>query len=283
MEIRSIQRTGKMHYVYLPTSWCKQNKITSDTKVTLEPGPKNSLIVSPDLQTKTQPTIDLTLPAKYKDVLINLIMACYVNPTAAFKIRLDKKIDMASMLDQKNIVSALEFVEIDGDHISYEASMSVNEPELLLNTMLKKVKNLFYVMLESNSTSLIQKYEEEIDRSKILIQKSVISTLTQNNSQNPADLYFIAQIATELERLVDTALLVDKKNHNYLKNVAKCLDTLKQLLESQNLTYLEGAKFAHQVYALPDKDDFPTMRVKKLLQSIIELIFDWAISKEVRK
>lgn len=282
MEVRNVQRTGKMHYVYLPTSWCKKHGINSDTQVTATEQPDGSLVISPGRQEKPNTNISLTLPGKNKEALINLIMACYVNPIQSFKINLDEDIDMPSLLHQKSIISALEFVELDGEHITYEANMMVHDPSSLLKTMVKKIKNLFYV-LEAGNPQLIQKYEEEIDRSKILIQKSVISALVVNQTERHAaiDLYYIVQIATELERIVDTLILGTDKQ--FREQTGELIEELKGLLEKTSIIdYKRGALFATHVAALKDAKNPEKQRIKRLFQSIVEVILDWAITNEIR-
>ncbi|MBR9699547.1 hypothetical protein GOV09_03780 [Candidatus Woesearchaeota archaeon] len=289
MEIRNIQRTGKMHYVYLPTSWCKKFKINSDTKIAVRENADGSLLITPELKEKGLANIDLTVPSKYKDALINIIMACYVNPTHSFNIKLDKKIDMTSILEQKHIISALEFVELDGEHVTYESSMTIHEPDSLLKTMVKKIKNLFYVFIEKYDAGLIQKYEEEIDRSKILIQKSVISALVLNQptTLKSIDMYYTVQLATELERIVDYSILLDPKDKAYLQEVLKIVEKLKDVLENINdLDYIKGASFMKTVLILMKSKgitikNFNKYRISRLFHSIGEIILDWSISKKI--
>ncbi len=289
MEIRNVQRTGKMHYVYLSTGWCKKNKITSDTKVRVIENNDGSLLISPDLREQEQKVIDLSVPADLKDVLVNIIMACYVNPTSSFRIRMEKKIDVASIFKQKTIISQLEFVELDGEHITYEESMDLKDPDSLLKTMLKKIKNLLLIMIQHHDAELINKYEEEIDRSKTLIQKSVISALVLNKSTTikPIDMHYTLQIATELERVVDYIILVDPKEKKDLEKVLKLIEMLKENLEdTHNLDYLKAAQFTKQVHKLKDNktDNLKNAnegRIKRILSNISEVLLDWSITRKI--
>ena len=97
MEIRNIQKTGKMHYVYLPTDWCRKHKITSDIKVGLTEMNDGTILISPQLQGKQHNVVDIALPPKYTDTLMNAIMACYVNPTQSFRIHLGKKANIKEL------------------------------------------------------------------------------------------------------------------------------------------------------------------------------------------
>jgi len=282
MEIRNVQRTGKMHYVYLPTQWCRKFNISSDTKITVAEHGDGSLSIIPEIKKKKANRIDLTLPSRYKDILVNLIMACYVNPTSSFRISMEKKVDMATLLDQKNLISSLEFVEFDGEQVTYESSMSINEPDSLLKTMVKKIKNLLFVMTESHNPALIQKYEEEIDRSKMLIQKAVISALVINESVKlkPIDMHYTAQIATELERVVDNVIQLEKSDP-FLKEIAALIDVLKDILEKGSLDYLNAAGFTKKVHSMKETEDFHKGRIKRLFQSMSEILLDWAISRKI--
>lgn len=289
MEVRNVQRTGKMHYVYLPTSWCRKYNISSDTKISITENSDGTILISPELRERKKKTIELTLPTELKDTLINLIMACYVNPTASFRIKMEKKVDIASLFNQKNIMSGLEFVELDGETVTYEAGISIREPDILLKTMLKKIKNLLFVMLENFNQELINKYEEEIDRSKLLIQKSVISSLGINEptTLKPIDMYYTLQLAIELERLVDYIIQLDKSDKEYLKDIEPLVEMLKSLLENiEKLDYLKAAEFTKKALSLKEWQinsvkNANKLKIKKHFQNMAEIVLDWAITNKV--
>ncbi|MBS3106810.1 hypothetical protein J4419_04065 [Candidatus Woesearchaeota archaeon] len=287
MEIRNVQRTGKMHYLYLPTEWCRKHKITSETKVGLTEMNDGTILVSPQLQGKKHKIVQISLPAKYTGTLMNAIMACYVNPTQAFKIQLGKKADVKELLSKKALISGLEFVEIDGEHVTYEASMQVAEPDALLKTLVKKIRNLLYVMTEEHDDTIIQKYEEEIDRSKVLIQKSVISALVDNESTRlkAIELHYTMQMAIELERLVDHLIQIKEKDKIFLRQLQQVIDLIKDVLENiDELTTLKAAHFTQTVMEMPEPAkitgrNYHRARIKGYLMNLAEVIFDWSVTK----
>lgn len=290
-EIRNIQKTGNMHYIYLPTSWCKKYKINSDSKVAIELKNDSTLIISPQLKEKKLKEINITISEINQDIITKLIIACYINPTKSFKIKLEKETDVAKLLDQKRLISALEFVELDGNNITYESSMSISDPDVLLKTMVKKIKNLVASMINDYNKKLINKYEEEIDRSKLLIEKSVIGALSLNQpiKKTIIELHYTATISKDLERMVDSLILVDKSEKTFLKKILKIIENIKDLLENpKNLDYKTAIELDRNIMGLksPEIENIKTYgkrRIKRNLISISEVFFDWAITKEITK
>ena len=291
MDIRSIQKTGNMHYVYLPTSWCKKYNVNSDTKVSITVNNDSSISISPQLKEAEKKTINLSLPEVTPGVLIKLIMACYINPTKAFNISLEKETDISKILDKKGSVSALEFVELDGNTISHESSIYIKDPHSLLKTMVKKIKNLVNVMIEHHDKELINKYEEEIDRSKLLITKSITGSLVQNEPTElkTVDLYYIALLTQDLERMVDSLIFLEQSEVNFLKKTLKIVDNIKELLENlDRLNFTQVIELEKNISLLKTAEvgnlkTYGLRRIKRHFSNISEVFFDWAITKEVGK
>jgi len=291
MDIRNIQKTGNMHYVYLPTSWCKKYNISSDTKVSLTVNNDGSISIFPEVRELDEKKINITLPEATPDILIKLIMACYINPTTSFHITLDKETDISQLLDKKKSISALEFVELDGNSITHESSISIKDPHSLLKTMVKKIKSLVSVMIEHYDKELINKYEEEIDRSKLLITKSVTSSLVSNEPTKlkTVDLHYMALLSQNLEGMVDSLILVEQKETTFLKKILKIVDALKDLLEDlDKLSIHKVIELEKNISLLrtPDIENLKTYglrRIKRHLSNISDVFFDWAVTKEVQK
>ncbi|MFH1642561.1 MAG: hypothetical protein ABIC04_06720 [Nanoarchaeota archaeon] len=286
IDIRNVQKTGNMHYVYLPTSWCKKYGINSDTKVSLTINTDGSISLYPEIKVVEKDAINITLPEATPDILIKLIMACYINPSKSFNIKLEKGTDISKIFDKRSSISALEFVELDGSSITHESSISVKDPFTLLKTMVKKIKNLVSVMIDNYDPELILKYEEEIDRSKLLITKSVIGSLVLNEPTKikTVDLYYIARVSQYLEGMVDNLILVEKKEGLFLRKILKIVDEIKDILEKvDELSYTRVIQLEKIIVALktPQIENLKTYgfrRIKRNLSNISEVFFDWAIT-----
>lgn len=280
-----------MYSLYLPTSWCKRHSINSDTKVSLIVNNDGSLSIFPELKEAEKKTINITLPEATPEILIKLIMACYINPTKSFNIKLEKETDLSKILDKKRSISALEFVELDGSSVTYESSIFIKDPYSLLKTMVKKIKNLVSVMLEHYDKKLIDKYEEEIDRSKLLITKSVTSSWILNEPTNvkTVDLYYIALLSQDLEGMVDSLIFVEQKEISFLKKTLKIIDNIENLLEELDKLHFGKVIELEKSISLiktPEIENLKTYglrRIKKHLSNISEVFFDWSITKEVEK
>ncbi|MBI2142942.1 PhoU domain-containing protein [Candidatus Woesearchaeota archaeon] len=289
MEIRKVQRSGSTFYLYLPAAWCKTNRIGNDTQLVLDMSSEGSLVVSANPQSAADKQLTLSFSessGKLDRRLINMfIVASYLNPVRSFKIKLNKPISSLDILDQKRMMSSIELVEFGEDHISCESTISVEDPDVILKTMIRKMVNMIRVMQASEAKELVQRYEEEIDRSNTLIQKSAISSLMFKRSSKlrHIELFYIAMISKSLEGLADHLILLTARQskslaepvHAMLLSLLKCLDSLD---------YRSAASFATEVLGVTDKfdnNDIHAHRIKAILQQLSETLIDWAVTNEV--
>ncbi|HIJ18503.1 TPA: hypothetical protein HA372_02325 [Candidatus Woesearchaeota archaeon] len=288
MEIRNIQRTGNMHYFYLPTSWCRDRKISSASKVGVSYGGDGSLIISPEITEKKPKHLKLSITEDNQDIIHKLVVASYINPASSFEIMLEKEMDFTKLLNQKRLIS-LESVEIDRKRITCEGPVAVSHPESLLKTMVKKIKNMMIVMEKDYDRELIERYEDEIDRSKMLIDKAVISALMYEGGTRTRiiELYYISLISKELERLVDHLIRLDRKELRFLGGIARPIELLMGIIEHPSSLNLESAMgFAKAVSRIKHIEvksvaTYDKERMKQSLIAISEVVMDWMITLKI--
>ncbi|MBS3100627.1 phosphate uptake regulator PhoU [Candidatus Woesearchaeota archaeon] len=290
MEIRNIQRTGDMHYLYLPTSWCREHRIGPKSKVSIEQSSDGSLMISPQITEKKPKHLKLSISEDDQEIIHKLVVACYINPLSSFEINFEKEMDFTKLLNQKRLIS-LESVEIDKKQITCNGAISISDPESLLKTMAKKIKNMVIVMQKSYDKELIERYEDEIDRSKMLIDKSIISSLTfeRTTKANTIDLYYISLISKDLERMVDHLICISSKETEFLTLVQETMDQLQSIIENtSNLNYKAALQFVKKVtkirgFEVKDIKSYDKERIRLSLTTIAEVVTDWAITKETEK
>lgn len=287
MEIRNIQKTGDMHYLYLPTSWCREHKIGSKSKVSIEHSSDGKLIVSPGISEKKQKHLKFSISEDEEEVIHKLVVAAYINPAASFEINMEKEMDLTKLLNQKRLIS-LESVEIDKNQITSNGTVTVSDPESLLKTMVKKVRNMIIIMQKNYDKELISRYEDEIDRIKMLIDKSVIASLAIGNTSKLRiiDLFYIALISKEIERMVDRLICLDSGSKKFLDDVIKPIEMLQGILQDTSSLDQDAAiTFAKSV--LIKTDDAKSARnhdmgrVKQNLITISEVIMDWMVTMKI--
>lgn len=290
MEIRNVQKTGDMHYVYLPTSWCREHKIGSKSKVSLDQGSDGNLIISPQLTEKKPKHLKFVLSEDHPELIHKLVVASYINPASSFEITLEKEMDFTRLLNHKRLIS-LESVEIDQKQITSDGAVMISDPNSLLKTMVKKIKNMILVMKKNFNRELIERYEDEIDRSKMLIDKAVIGSFMfeRTTKLNNIELYYISLISKELERTVDHLIQLDKGNQKYLDSILKPMELLQEIIEhSDKLDQEQAMGFAKAVVGIKDvpvKDvkSYEMARMKQNLVTISEVIMDWMVTLKVEK
>ncbi|PIN74283.1 hypothetical protein COV20_01550 [Candidatus Woesearchaeota archaeon CG10_big_fil_rev_8_21_14_0_10_45_16] len=291
MDIRNVQKTGDMFYLYLPTRWCKKFNISGKSKVGVQVNKDGSLAIYPQAKTEKPVHLSLKTNGEMAQSLHKLIIASYISPANSFKITVDKELDYATILNQKNLVS-LELVEIDGKHITCESSIKVADPSALLVTMIRKVRNLLLVMSKGAPQELIDRYESEIDRSKLLIERSVIASFVNPaESQNTTvELHFTSLISKELERLVDHVIALKKPTAVFLKTIGKILADLQDLLQDsfKNLDPERAVAFCNQVdgqqgIEVKSIETYDLRRSVRALNAISEVVIDWAVIRQMER
>ncbi|MDO8428170.1 MAG: hypothetical protein Q7S92_03075 [Candidatus Diapherotrites archaeon] len=291
MDVRKVQKTGNMHYVYLPTHWCKKHKITSVSNVSLEEGSRGELSIFPDIKEHLNKDLVLHVKEDNLDTIAKLIVACYINPANSFKIKLDTDIDLNKLLLQKRVF-AVEFVELDNKTIFCESGLSVSDPESLLKTLSRRIKSLVHVMVSDYDESLIEKYEEEIDKGKVLLEKVVISSLASNRilKVKAIDLHYISLIAYNLENLVDNLIQLKKTETAFLKSLVLVVDSLNQVIEKLTTVHgigeEEAIAFINQVNSLKEIEvtnvsAYYKKRIRDCLMNVSEVLIDWAITNKL--
>jgi len=287
MDVRNVQRSGSTYYCYLPVTWCRQNNISRNTKLILETTSEGDLVITPHNKKIKQTNLVLNLPVHDMRVVNKFIMASYLNPVKSFRIKLDKEISSLEILDQKRLLSGIEIVELSGNQISCESSIFADDPDVILKTMVKKLTNTLHVMIKDGSQELLERYEEEIDRSNTLIVKSAVSALTfhRNYKLRNIELFYIAILSKNLEWFADQ--LINIRKHTELAK--KCLTLIKLLLETLNkLNITTATTFAKEAISVCSSIEKVSKRgnLGPLLMSInqcADTIVDWAINKEIDK
>jgi len=285
MDIRNIQKTGDMHYVYLPTAWCREHKIGAKSKVSIEQNNDGSITLSPELTEKKPKHLKFNITEDEPEVIYKLVVASYISPAASFEISIDKGMDFSKLLNQKRLIS-LESVEIDKKQITSDGTATVSDPGSLLKTMVKKIKNMMIVMSNNYDKGLIERYEDEIDRSKMLIDKSVISSLTfsKTTTLRNIDLYYISLISKELERMVDRLICLGYGNKKFLDEIIKPIDILQNILQDiSNIDQkpaMELAKIVSSINNVVVKDikTNDMLRITHNFDTISEVIMDWMVT-----
>jgi phosphate uptake regulator len=285
-----VQKTGKMYYVYLPTQWCKDQGVRQNSKVTLLYRDDGSISIYPEYVKKERTDIDLSVEETDEKIIHKLIIACFINPASKFRIKLEKKINYEQLLNQKKLIS-LELVEVSRDLVTCDSSITTSDIGSLLKTMIRKMINLMALMSRKYNEELIQKYEEEIDRSKLLIDKAAIDALTFSYGTQRfrnIEVHYISLLAKDLERIADHIITLKKQDTHFLLTMLGIMEYLKTIIEEtldskRELEYAKAIQLIKKIEAIQtprpnDKNYSDKKRIKAFLSNIAEVIIDWAIT-----
>jgi phosphate uptake regulator len=288
MDIRNVQRTGNMHYVYLPTKWCRKHKLSSQSKVIATINEDGTLTLSSQIKKQKKQELVLRIEEDDLAVIHKLIIASYLAPTAGFRIELGKNIDYTKLLDQKKLIT-LELVELNKRSITCESSLVVEDLGALMKTMLRKIRNMLVVLMKNYHKELVSRYEEEIDRSQLLLEKSIIEafTLQSGSKLRLVELHYVSLIAKELERLVDLLNVIEKRDARFLESVLAVIDSLKDIFaglgtKDFSIHYEVALAFIKKVDAIEnvkvkDIGTYEKKRIREHLVNVSELLIDWSL------
>ncbi|MBN2368495.1 hypothetical protein JXC34_05745 [Candidatus Woesearchaeota archaeon] len=287
MDSRKIQRSGNTYYLYLPASWCREHKITTDSVVFLEKSSSGNLVVKPK-KTKTSLTsLKLELDDSNPELINKMITASYINPVKEFHIDLKKPLSPDQILDHKKLLGGLELVEFEEKEISCHTSIALSDPDILLQAMIRKILSIAKLMKQDPKHELVRKYEEEIDKSNMLIHKSIITTLMYRRESGikHINLFYIGMISRITEQIADLLITTGEDKHliNKIENMMEMLSAILEKLTQDNVTEFVKAVDGLDKIEETDLQTYKKKRLYALLGHIAEILCDWLITEEVDK
>mgnify|MGYP003972997263 CR=1 FL=1 len=285
MESRKIQRSGTTYYLYLPASWCREHNISTDSVVYLQRSSKGDLVIEPKKTESSLSTLEMELPDNSPEVINKMIIAAYINPVKEFKINLKQNLEPDQILEHKDLLGGLELVDFEEDSINCQTSLALNDPDSLLKAMIKKILNTIKLLQKDSSHDLIKRYEEEIDKSNLLIQKSIITSLMHRRETKlrHVDLYYIGHLSRSLERISDLLITLEK-NNKLIKTadhmMKELLDMLENITQSKVISFIKQVEKQSKVN-VKNLETYKEKRLYTLLGHISEILCDWVITEEV--
>lgn len=282
MDTRKIQKSGTTYYLYLPASWCREHDISTESVVHLDRTSKGDLVIQPKKTEHSLSSLKLELSDRNPEVINRIIIAAYINPVKEFTIRLKEAISPDQILEHKKLLGGMELVDFDESAISCHTSLALSDPDTILHAMIKKIIRITKLMKLDSGHELISKYEEEIDKSNLLIHKSIITSLMyrRESGLRHIELFYIGIISRSLEQIADL-LITSGHDHRLVDAVAVYMKSLLHLLE--HLTQ-EGAisfiKSLERIESIEVKDlqSYKKKKIYSHLGHISEILCDWIIT-----
>ena len=282
MESRKIQRSGTTYYLYLPASWCREHKITTDSIVFLEKSSKGDLLVQPKKTESSLTSLKIELSDSDPDIINKMIMAAYINPVKEFQIKLKKNISPDQILEHKKLLGGLEIVDFDESLVSCHTSLALSDPDVLLQALIKKILNTTKLMKKDPNHELLKRYEEEIDKNNMLIQKSIITALMyrKESKLRHSDLFYIGTISRILEHITDI-LVTSGKDTELVNDVDEVMQSLLAVLEKLNqqnvISFVKNVSRLEKI-EVKDLHTYKKKRIYSGLDHIAETLCDWVVT-----
>jgi len=291
MNYRNVQKTGNMHYVYLPTKWCKQKNISTGSRLDVDVDSSGNLVLSTKSHSAPDKSVKLKINEADFGYVTKVAMACFLNPVSSFEIELPKNIDSKELLKRKKVLSNT-MIELDSGKIYSEPIITIDNPLSVFIMMVSKAKNLVKLMREDFDKELIGRFEEEIDWSNVMINKAVISSFMHKREakRKLIELHYLSLLSNYLERAVDHIILIDKidrKERGFLLELHRILDILYTISKSIQSTdtgfnHDETLNFMSMVRNL--RADNAVLRehlIKKSLRYCSEVLMDWSVTSKI--
>ncbi len=287
MESRKIQKSGTTFYLYLPASWCREHKITTDSIVYLDKSSKGDLVVQPKKNENTLASLKFELNDTSKEVINKIIIASYINPVKEFHISLKQNISPDQILEHKKLLGGLELVDFDENSINSQTSLSLSEPDSMIKAMIMKIISITNLMQKDPKHELIRRYEEEVDKTNLLIHKAIISNLMYRKEAKlrHIDLFYIGLISRNLEQITDVLITLDADD-KLITIIEPMMKLLSKVIEAQ--TQAGVISFTKNVEKLgnvevKNLETYKKKRIYSLLGHISETLCDKLITDIVDK
>jgi phosphate uptake regulator len=285
MDIRKMQRSGSTYYIYLPASWCKENNITTKSIVYLDKTPDGGLLVNVEKKSAELTSLSLELSDNTPSVINKMIISSYINPVRKFDIKLQTALDPDQVLDHKRIFGGLDFLEFNDKNISCNTTIMVDEPDFLLSTMIKKITSIIRLIREDSAPELVTRYEEEIDKSNLLIMKAIITSLLHKKTLKlrHIDLYYIGSLSKTLEQITDNIIRLGSDDIT-LEQILPVLRKLDEVLA--RIDQASVVSFIRQISRLErstvtDTRTYYRASIISLLEEAGAVLSDWMITKKI--
>jgi len=292
MKLRNVQKTGNMFYVYLPTKWCRDKSIAVGSRIEIETDSSGNLLLSAKQRKKIEKKLNLDLNDTDLDMISKLIMSCFLSPVGSFEINFPKPLDYKELFDRKKLINTT-FIEIDKNKIYSEPFITISNTLSLFMNMVQKVRHLIKILINDYDPELIDRYEEEIDRSNAMINKAVIASFMHKRESKLklVELHYISLLSNYVERMTDHLIKIDKIDKkekaflnnidSILKDMAKIVGMIKDKEEFNHETVLELAKRIKKLKA--DNKIVREMLTKTSLRHCSEILLDWSITNRIEE
>ena len=292
MGLHNVQKTGNMHYIYLPTKWCRDKCIRKGSRVEVELDSSGNIVLSATQKADSATDIKIELSENDIKILSKLIIACFINPVRSFEIDFEGVFDQKRLINDKDLMRTT-FMEIDEHRIYSEPIYSVNNPLSLCISMVKRIRNLIQVIMNSNDSELLSGYKEEINHSNIIINKATISSMMHRRESKLklVELHYISRMSLILGRITEHLVQIDKldrEEKNFLKGLHQIIEKIIDIL---TVVQTDSSSFNHNMSVSLCKD-IRSLKIKQevLREALIktnlmycgEILLDWSITNMIQ-
>ncbi|AJF61877.1 TPA: hypothetical protein HA239_02230 [Candidatus Woesearchaeota archaeon] len=287
MDSRKIQRSGTTYYLYLPASWCREHKITTDSIVYLDKSSRGDLVVKPKKSESNLSSLSIELADSTPEVINKMIIASYINPVKEFTISLKDSISADQILQHKQLLGGLELVDFEESQITCRTSLALSDPDSLLRGVIKKVLSIAKLMKKDSGHELIKRYEEEVDKSNLLIHKAIITTLMYRHESKlrHIDLFYIGRLSRLAEQIADILISLgdNKKLVDTIERMSEMLlFTLDNLKQQNVIRFIKEAEKLDRV-EVKSLETYKEKRIYSLFAHIAEVLCNWLITKKTEE
>ena len=150
---------------------------------------------------------------------------------------------------------------------------------------MKKILSIIKLIKNDSSHELVERYELEVDKSNLLIQKSIITSLMYRKSTKlrHVDLYYIGSISRLLERITDILISLDP-NSKLINSCEKFIMHLQNVLNNLNLStvtdFIKEIENKGQI-EVTNLKTYKEKRIYALFGHVVEILGNWVITEQV--
>jgi hypothetical protein len=285
METRKVQKSGKGIFLYLPVDWCREFKITKGSIVSIIKGAKGELLVLP-FKMREEKKIFKIKASISPQLLDKAIVSSYIVGADEFTIEseniLHKKLDV-----QKYLVG-LELTSAKKNEVSFTSTLRLEDvEERIILSMMRKIISLTE-HLESKNFEAKHRLEDDVDRNRLLLDRTMHQALIDPSYRRKLELTTIAcvhliQINRLLERISDYLALCHSDEKKLNEEIRELMGFLFLSLSEKNQERVEALfpkiqdclkKLERYKEKLKENDYRMIKRVIEHVQDIAEILLD---------
>jgi hypothetical protein len=239
-EVRTVQRSGKSNFLYLPLNWLR--KMGMPKELHLKEDEMGVLNISPEKVPRKirEKTIKLT---EYEFEFVNrLLMWAYFAGYDKFTLELPQELKSEEVFKHKKQLDefgfSLDLLDVGKKSISFYVTQAFVSPKVIFNNLVNKALNYFRAKALGENKSLVKQHWLELRKSRYLLRRLFLiatqnPSLLKEEGLTILELYAFDNVGQHLAWLSDVDITKDAAEH-----LKRATELISAYVSKRDIKYL---------------------------------------------